>query len=151
MDRLKPRFRQFILEGCKEPHNTDAGVRSTPLRGRMAGVHDSWSVRRGQELEGARKSLALEADENGLRPASFAMDTPADEDIPPTRSHRLQEIRRRMGGLGGREPVSGGADSAGASMEATTEVTTIPAPEGSHNMERYNCTELTRLLHTLRY
>lgn len=102
---MKPRFRSFILEGCKAQSTAEAGVRSTPLRGRM-------SARRGQELEGTRKSLMFEANENVLRPPAGTEVPRTDQDTVPARSNRLQEIRRRMGTLGGaREPTDTGEDA----------------------------------------
>ncbi|CAM9903323.1 unnamed protein product [Scytosiphon promiscuus] len=94
VDRLKPRFRHFILEGCTSRHTTEGGTRSTPLRGRMADVHGSF------RLEAARKSLAFEANENIPKPPEVP-DDPA-----PARSNRLIEIRRRMGTLGARESTA---------------------------------------------
>lgn len=103
---MKPRFRSFILEGCKAQPTAEAAVRSTPLRGRMA-------ARRGQELEGARKAITFEANENVLRPPTGAEVSHTDQDTVSARSNRLQEIRRRMGTLGGaREPTDTGEDSA---------------------------------------
>lgn len=103
MDRLKPRFRQFILDGCRELHATDNVAQSTPLqRGRTSDIHRSWSSSRGgQNLEAARMSLAFEGDENTLRPASHTLDVAqVREDTLSTRtSDRLQDIRRRMGGV----------------------------------------------------
>ncbi|CAM9413692.1 unnamed protein product [Ectocarpus fasciculatus] len=104
VDRLKPRFRQFILEGCKAQQQTaEAGLRSTPLRGRMADVHGS--LRRGQAAatlaqdDGTRKSLSFD---NGLQPGTQVSHADQDD----TRStNRLQEIRRRMGVLGARDAV----------------------------------------------
>lgn len=54
-----------------------------------------------QELEGARKSLVFQADENDARPA-VATAMPEDDGLATssTQSSRLQEIRRRMGRLG---------------------------------------------------
>lgn len=66
-------------------------------------------------MEGTRKSLAFEADENIVRPA-FTDVTRVDEDAAPPRPNRLQEIRRRMGGLGTREPALGAGPS-GAGVE----------------------------------
>ncbi|CAM9795466.1 unnamed protein product [Ectocarpus sp. 6 AP-2014] len=107
VDRLKPRFRQFILEGCKAQQQTaEAGLRSTPLRGRMADVHGS--LRRGQAAatlaqdDGARKSLTFD---NDLQPGTQVSHVDQDD----TRStNRLQEIRRRMGVLGARDAVGTG-------------------------------------------
>lgn len=139
--RLKPRFRQFILDGCKEPQNAEAGVRSTPLRGRMADVHGSWSARRGQELEGARKSLAFDSDENVMRQQTGTADiSHTDDATAQGRSNRLQEIRRRMGGLGAREPSVGVSGLSG--VEATVEVVTPSAAfqgDGG-SMDRCECT-----------
>lgn len=94
--RLKPRFRSFILEGCRA-QPAQPVPRSTPLRGRMA-------ARRGQESEG----VAFEVKENVLRPSAGTEVSHADQDTVPARSNRLQEIRRRMGTLGGpsREPTT---------------------------------------------
>lgn len=132
--RLKPRFRQFILDGCKESHIAESGV-----RGRMADKHDSWqSARRGQDSEGARKSLAFETDENVMRPPAGAKSVAhAEDDALPTRSNRLQEIRRRMGGLGGREPGMEPAVAAGAVVEDNTEQASHTATQnGHHNIDR---------------
>lgn len=133
--RLKPRFRQFILDGCKESQITESGV-----RGHTVGKHDSWqSARRGQDLEGARKSLAFETDENVLRPPAGAKSVArAEDDALPTRSNRLQEIRRRMGGLGGREPgVEPVVVAAGAVVEASAEHASHMATQGGHhNVDR---------------
>lgn len=128
--RLKPRFRQFILEGCKAPHAADGGVRSTPLRGRMADVHGGWSARRGQDMEGTRKSLAFEADENIVRPV-FIDVTRVDEDAAQPRPNRLQEIRRRMGGLGTREPAMGAAGPSGSGVEHA------PSSQADFKPDRY--------------
>lgn len=101
--RLKPRFRSFILEGCRA-QPTQPVLRTTPLRGRMA-------ARRGQESEG----VDFEVKESLLRPSSATEVSHADQDTVPARSNnRLQEIRRRMGTLGGpsREPTANSEDSA---------------------------------------
>lgn len=100
--RLKPRFRSFILEGCKA-QSAQPVLRSTPLRGRMA-------AHKGQESEG----VAYEVKENVLRSSAGTDDSHADQDAVPARSNnRLQEIRRRMGTLGGpsREPAVNSEDS----------------------------------------
>lgn len=91
VDRLKPRFRSFILEGCKAQPG-EIAVRSTPLRGRMK----------------------ARANENVLRPAGGAEASDVDQGTaaPARSNNRLQEIRRRMGTLGGttREPTEKGED-----------------------------------------
>lgn len=100
--RLKPRFRSFILEGCKA-QPTQPVLRSTPLRGRIA-------AHRGQASEG----VAFEVKENVLRPSAGTEVSHADQETVPARSNnRLQEIRRRMGTLGGpsREPAANTEDS----------------------------------------
>lgn len=79
-------------------------------------------------MEAARKNLTFEADENVVRPAF--KDVPrVDEDAAPPRSNRLQEIRRRMGGLGGRDPAVGAAVPAAAEH--------APSSQADHKMDRY--------------
>lgn len=134
VDRLKPRFRQFILDGCKESQITESGV-----RGHTVNKNDSWqSSRWGQDLEGARKSLAFETDENVLRPPAGPKSIArAEDDALPTRSNRLQEIRRRMGGLGGREPGVEPVVAAGPVVEASAEYAShMAAQSGHHNVDR---------------
>lgn len=144
VDRLKPRFRQFILNGCKE---LDTGTRDTPLCVRTPDLQGNWSLaRRGQDLEGARKSLAFEADENTLRSTAVASDiAQLKEDSLPTHSDRLQEIRRRMGGLGARETGVGGMGAGTSSVEDNMSTVASLAPEGEHLMGRYG-----RLVHLAR-
>lgn len=81
-------------------------------------------------MEGTRKSLAFEADENIVRPA-FTDVTRVDEDAAQPRPNRLQEIRRRMGGLGTREPAMG---SAGPS---STGVEHVPSFQADFKPDRY--------------
>lgn len=117
---MKPRFRQFILERCKNTDDSDAGARRTPLRGRMADVYGSWSTRRGQELEGARKSLMFEADENALKPSTKSSSVAhEDDDAGLKKPNRLQEIRQRMIYLAGRE--HGGTAAGPSGAESATE------------------------------
>lgn len=134
VDRLKPRFRQFILDGCTEPQGSGRGVQNTPNRGFAPDVHTNWSsTRRAQDLEAARKSLAFEADENAVRPASRNVDVAqAKEDTLPTPSDRLQDIRRRMGGLGSREPGVGATRTGAARVEGHINL----AAQGRTNMDR---------------
>lgn len=102
VDRLKPRFRSFILEGCRA-QPAQPVLRSTPLRGRIA-------AHRGQDSEG----VVFEVKENVLRPSAGTEASRADQDTVPARSNnRLQEIRRRMGTLGGpsREPAASSEES----------------------------------------
>lgn len=132
VDRLKPRFRQFILDGCREVHAADSVVQSTPHRGRTSDAYRSWSSSRGgQDLEAARKSLAFEADENALRPAPHTLDvTQAREDALSTRtSDRLQDIRRRMGGVArtGAARVEGHANLAAPNRSVDRLVTAFHA------------------------
>lgn len=109
-------------------------MQSTPRRGLTPDVHASWSsTRRGQDLEAARKSLAFEADENAVRPGSRSLDVAqAKEDTLPTPSDRLQDIRRRMGGLGSREPGLGATRTGAARVEGHANL----AAQGRNNMDR---------------
>lgn len=120
---MNPRFRQFILSACADPAVLDSGSRVTLLRGRHTpDVHGTVpSVRRRQEFDSARKSLAFEADENDMRPAVGSLDL-KDEGLPSHHSNRLQEIRRRMGGLGGRDAGLGGPRVGMAGSESGSSV-----------------------------
>lgn len=80
-------------------------------------------------MEAARKNLTFEADENVVRPAF--KDVPrVDEDAAPPRSNRLQDIRRRMGGLGGRDTAVGAAGLSGAGAEHA------PSSQADRKMDR---------------
>ena len=63
----------------------------------MVDVQNKWSTTRGQELEGARRSLAFDGGD-GVSMAEIH----AEEGSLQSRN-RLEEIRRRMGGLGARK------------------------------------------------
>lgn len=64
--------------------------------------------RRRQDFDGARKSIAFEADENDVRLGMGSLDNSREDSLPPN-SNRLQEIRRRMEGLSGRDSGTSGA------------------------------------------
>lgn len=81
-------------------------------------------------MEGTRKSLAFEADENIVRPA-FTDVTRVDEDAAQPRPNRLQEIRRRMGGLGTREPTVAAAGPSGARVDH------VPSSKSDFKPDRY--------------
>lgn len=134
--RLKPRFRQFILDGCRETDGSGTGVQTTPSRGRTPVVQGSWSsARRGQDLEIARKLLASDADENTIRSESRTLEVAqAKDDGLPTHSDRLQEIRRRMGSLGSRE--QGTTRTGSSSADGNTNIAFSVPVQGRNNIDR---------------
>lgn len=137
VDRLKPRFRQFILEGCTAQHTAESGARSTPLRGRMADVHGSF------RLEAARKSLAFEANENVLKPPQAA-DDPA-----PARPNRLVEIRRRMGTLGARDTSADVRGPDGFAEDSALGDRYANNPRKLSSCDRYGCLLLPQRFSTI--
>lgn len=131
VDRLKPRFRQFILDRCTRSHPVETGIRNTPLRGRIADVHGSWSARRGQELGSARRSLTSDSGEPVPRPTGV-VDSQIEEGTFPNRN-RMQEIRRRIVGMGARGSAMG---SVGSIQDTLPGVASSRAHQANETVER---------------
>lgn len=131
VDRLKPRFRQFILDRCTRSHPVETSIRNTPLRGRMTDVHGSWSARRGQELGSARRSLTSDSGDPVPRPTGMA-DCHIEEGTFPNRN-RMKEIRRRIVGMGARGPAMG---SMGPIQDTLPGVASSRVHQANETMER---------------